>query len=160
MYPGEIIAGVEPLEDTLKAIDYITGMGAFPTVCIFRPTLGAEMERYPSPSPTRTCALVMEYMWDACRKNNIPIGVAPNIEVSLIVTPDDARLLPSRDMKWKIYEWKLAAMRQVAKLHFDRELKPHSVPGDPERHPEGSPDPVHPMTEEATQLAREMGVGS
>jgi hypothetical protein len=32
---GEIIAGIEPLEDTLKAVDCIAGIGAFPTVCIF-----------------------------------------------------------------------------------------------------------------------------
>ena len=41
---GEIIAGIEPVEDTLAAIDYIAGLGAFPTVCVFRPTVGADME--------------------------------------------------------------------------------------------------------------------
>jgi hypothetical protein len=41
---GEIIAGIEPIEDTLKAIDYITDIGAFPTICIFRPLIGSEME--------------------------------------------------------------------------------------------------------------------
>ena len=46
---GEIIAGIEPLEDTLRAIDYITSLGAFPTVCIFRPTIGSDLERSPSP---------------------------------------------------------------------------------------------------------------
>ena len=46
---GEIIAGVEPIEDTLRAIDYITGLGAFPTVCIFRPTIGTDMEHWPPP---------------------------------------------------------------------------------------------------------------
>ena len=46
---GEIIAGIEPLEDTTQAIDYITSIGAFPTVCIFRPTIGSEMEHWPPP---------------------------------------------------------------------------------------------------------------
>lgn len=133
---GEIIAGVEPLEDTIRAIDYITGVGAFPTVCIFRPTLGAEMERYPSP-PYEDMRAIMEYMVDACRKNGIPIGVAPNIEVSLVVTPDDARELPRHDLKWKMYDLKLGAMSRLAKPHFARQLRPHSVPGDPSRYPEG-----------------------
>jgi len=154
---GEIIAGVEPVEDTLRAIDYITEVGAFPTVCVFRPTIGAEMERFPSPS-YEDMRVVMEHMWHACRKNGIPIGVAPNIEVSLVITPDDARLLPKRDMQWRLYEVKLAALRKAAGLHFRRQLRPHSVSGDPSRHPEGAPPLVAPMTEEATQLAREMGV--
>jgi len=154
---GEIIAGVEPLEDTLRAIDYITGLGAFPTICIFRPTLGSEMERHPSPTYS-DMRLVMEYMWDACRRNNIPIGVAPNIEVSLIVSPDDARMLPKRDFKWRMYEAKLKAASRLVKGRFSRELKPHTVAGDPNRYPEGVPEPVMPMSEEATRLARQEGV--
>ena len=46
---GEIIAGIEPVEDTLAAIDYIADLGAFPTVCVFRPTVGADMESWPPP---------------------------------------------------------------------------------------------------------------
>ncbi len=156
---GEIIAGVEPIEDTLKAIDYITGMGAFPTVCIFRPTIGAEMERYPSPS-YEDMRGVMEYMWDACRRNGIPIGVTPGIEVSLIVSPDDARYLPRRDLKWRAYELKLAAMRLGAKPIFARELRPRRTSGDPARYPEGSPEPVAPMSGEAELLAARAGVGA
>ena len=155
---GEIIAGVEPLEDTFRAIDYITGIGAFPTVCIFRPTIGAEMERYPSP-PYEDMRRVMEYMWDACRRNGIPIGVTPGIEVSIIVSPDDARYLPKRDMKWRMYELKLATLRKLAKPIFARELKPHKVKGDATRYPEGSPEPVQPMTPEAEELARKAGLG-
>ncbi len=154
---GEIIAGVEPIEDTLKAIDYITGVGAFPTVCIFRPTIGAEMERHPSPGYDDMRA-VMEYMWDSCRKNGIPVGVAPNIEVSLIVNPDDARYLPRRDMKWRMYELKLGALRQLAKPIFARELKPHPVKGDADHYPPGSPEPVEPMSEEANASAERAGV--
>lgn len=127
---GEIIAGVEPLQDTLKAIDYIAGLGAFPTVCIFRPTIGSEMERYPSPS-YEDMRLVMRYMWEACRRYSIPIGAAPNIEVSLIVNPDDARYLPPRNMKWWVYETKLALARKAAKQLFKKELKPRPVKGDP-----------------------------
>lgn len=154
---GEIIAGVEPLEDTLRAIDYITGMGAFPTVCIFRPTLGAEMERHPSPS-YEDMRTVMEYMWNACRKNNIPVGVAPNIEVSLVVTPDDSRYLPRRDMKWRVYEAKLAAARRLVRFRFGRELRPHPTKGDPDQYPPHAREPVAPLSEQAILQAQEAGV--
>ena len=46
---GEIVAGNEPIDDTLRAIDYITSAGAFPTVCIFRPVIGSDLEHHPSP---------------------------------------------------------------------------------------------------------------
>ena len=79
-------------EDTYKAIDYITDIGAFPTVCIFRPVIGSDMEDYPTPKYEEMIG-VMKYMYQACVRKGIPIGVAPNIEVSLIVQPDDGRYL-------------------------------------------------------------------
>lgn len=126
---GEIIAGVEPIEDTLKAIDYITSVGAFPTVCIFRPTIGAAMERFPSPDPAEM-KQVMAYMYEACRRNNIPIGMAPNIEVSLIVNPDDARELAPNTLPNRLYEMELRTMRFLAKPIFARELKPRTITAD------------------------------
>lgn len=126
---GEIIAGVEPIEDTLKAIDYITSIGAFPTVCIFRPLIGAQMEKHSSPT-YEDMRLVMQHMYEACRKNNIPIGMAPNIEVSLIVNPDDAKYLAPRNLSWLWYESKLRLMRSVAKVYFRRELKPRRITAD------------------------------
>jgi len=36
---GEIIAGLEPIEQTLAAIDRIADLGALPIVCVFRPTV-------------------------------------------------------------------------------------------------------------------------
>jgi len=156
---GEIIAGVEPIEDTLEAIDYIADVGAFPTVCIFRPTIGAEMERYPSPK-YEDMRVVMEHMYRACRRNGIPIGAAPNIEVSLIVQPGDARYLAKRDTAWWMYEAKLAALRKLAAPKFKHELKPRRVSGNPHSHPKGSPEIVAPRSPEADELAREAGVGA
>ena len=127
---GEIIAGVEPIEDTIKAIDYITGVGAFPTVCIFRPTIGSAMEKFPTPK-TDEMIDVMRYMYDACRRNGIPIGLAPNIEVSLIVNPDDARYLVHRDWRVRLYELRLAALKILAAPYFARELRPRGKQGGP-----------------------------
>lgn len=127
---GEIIAGVEPLEDTLKAIDYITEIGAFPTVCIFRPTIGAAMERFPTPDPDEM-RIVMRHMYEACRKNHIPIGLAPNIEVSLIVNPDDSRYLAPKNWKTRLYDMELGLMRRLAQPIFAREMKPRPMKADP-----------------------------
>lgn len=127
---GEIIAGVEPIEDTLKAIDFITESGAFPTVCVFRPTIGADMEHYPSP-PYDDMLRVMRHMYQACQRNGIPIGMAPNIEVSLIVNPEDASYLVDRNLAYYWYRAKLAVMRQGAKLVFAPKLRPHAIKGDP-----------------------------
>ncbi len=126
---GEIIAGVEPIQDTLDAIDYITQVGAFPTVCIFRPVIGSDMEDFPSPE-YEEMNRVMEYMYKACRKAGIPMGLAPNIEVSLIVNPDDAKYLVPRDLSFKLHQLKMKLLKKLAWLKFRKELQPHSVPGD------------------------------
>ncbi len=118
---GEIIAGVEPVEDTLRAIDYITSVGAFPTVCVFRPVIGADMENHPVPR-YEDMRVVFEHVYAACKKNGIPIGVAPNIEVSLICQPDDTRYLATPGPSTWIYETQLKLMRKVAQPIFRRKL--------------------------------------
>ncbi|MFQ5653424.1 MAG: radical SAM protein [Planctomycetota bacterium] len=124
---GEIIAGVEPVEDTLRAIDYITGVGAFPTICIFRPLKGSVMEDLPSPG-YEEMRRVMEAMYHACRRRGIGIGLAPNIEVSLICQPDDARYLGRRDLSWRLYEWRLKLLRLATTPLFRRKLTPQPRP--------------------------------
>lgn len=125
---GEIIAGVEPLESTYEAIDWITERGAFPTVCIFRPVVGSDMEHYPSPDPTDMRG-VMQHMYRACRRRGIPIGAAPNIEVSLIVNPDDAAYLVPRDLAFRWDRLKLKLAHWAARRLLAPELRPHPVAG-------------------------------
>ncbi len=50
---GEIIAGPESVAATKRGIDRIVDAGAFPTVCIFRPTIGSEMEPFRRRTPRR-----------------------------------------------------------------------------------------------------------
>ena len=71
-------------------------MGAFPTVCVFRPTVGSDMQDWPPPTYD-DMRRVMAHVYDACRRNWIPIGAAPNIEVSIVVNPDDAAMLAPRN---------------------------------------------------------------
>lgn len=119
---GEIIAGVEPLASTIEAIDYITGTGAFPTVCIFRPVVGSDMEHHPSPA-FEDMLEVMRHMYRACRRRRIPIGVAPNIEVSLIVNPDDAQYLVPHGLAFRWDRLRLHLARWLAAPHFRRAMK-------------------------------------
>jgi len=120
---GEIIAGIEPIEDTFKAIDFIADMGAFPTVCVFRPTLGSDMQDWPSPA-YQDMRRVMEYVYEACRRNWIPIGAAPNIEVSIVVNPDDAAMLAPRTAGFWAYEAYRRTARVVAAPLFSWRRRP------------------------------------
>jgi hypothetical protein len=120
---GEIIAGIEPIEDTLKAIDFVADMGAFPTVCVFRPTLGSDMESWPAPAYD-DMRRVMAHVYEACRRNWIPIGAAPNIEVSIVVNPDDAALLAPRNAGFWVYEAYRRTARVVAAPLFSWRRRP------------------------------------
>ena len=122
---GELIAGIEPIANTIDGIERITKAGAFPTVCIFRPTIGSDMADWPSPDPCEM-RTVMRAVYDACKQNRIPIGLAPNIEVSLVVNPDDAALLASRDAGFYAYEAWRRTLRVLARPLFHRRMQPRS----------------------------------
>lgn len=119
---GEVIAGIEPTDNTIEAIDRITDAGAFPTVCIFRPTIGSGMEDWPSPSYGEM-RRVMQHLYDACRRHWLPIGAAPNIEVSLVVTADDAALLAERTAGFYAYEAYRRFVRMAARSVFSRRMR-------------------------------------
>ena len=87
--------------------------GAFPTVCIFRPTVGSELENVapPDPEPMQD---VFAHLYEACRDAGLPVGILP-IEVSLVVQPEEAAgLLPSR-LSSSLYECKLSLLRALAR---------------------------------------------
>jgi hypothetical protein len=120
---GEIIAGVEPVERTLEAIERITALGAFPTVCIFRPTVGSDMADWPPPA-YEDMRRVMAAVYDACRRHRLPIGAAPNIEVSLVVNPDDTAFLAPRTLAFYRYELWRRAVRLAARPLFQARMRP------------------------------------
>lgn len=120
---GELIAGIEPIDKTIEGIERIASAGAFPTVCIFRPTVGSDMQAWDPPG-YESMRTVMAAMYDACRRHRIPIGVAPHLEVSLVVTPDDAALLAPRDRGFYAYELWRRALRMAAVPAFRRRLRP------------------------------------
>lgn len=118
---GEIIAGLEPVESTLRAIDYIASVGAFPTVCVFRPLLGTPLADLPPP-PFPDMLRVMRHVYAACRRHGIPIGIAENVEVSLVCQPTDTMLLARGGLRDRLYRAKLWAMRAAARPRLRRRL--------------------------------------
>ena len=67
---------------------------------------------------------VMAHVFDACRRHWIPIGVAPGVEVSLVVTPNETALLAPRDAGFYLYEAYLRLASLVARPVFARRLPP------------------------------------
>ena len=122
---GEIIAGLEPVAATRRGIDRIVAAGAFPTVCIFRPTVGSELEDAAPPDP-EAMKDVFAHLWEACRGAGVPVGVLP-IEVSLVVQPEEARDLAEPSFSSELYGWKLAALRQLARPYVAWKRRPRAA---------------------------------
>ena len=114
---GELIAGLEPPEASRAAIRWLTERGAVPTVCVFRPLKGTALESEP---PPRTADMVPVFadLWTRTMEQGLPIGVAPNIHVSLVMLPEECRALVQdeqtlerlRPMERKL-AWKRRAFR-------------------------------------------------
>jgi hypothetical protein len=120
---GELVAGIEPIEQTLAAIDRVAEYGAVPIVCVFRPTIGSTLADWPPPAYD-DMRRVMAHLYAACKRRWLPIGAAPNIEVSLVVNPDDASLLAERSTSFYMYEAYRWIARRVASPMFKRRLRP------------------------------------
>jgi uncharacterized radical SAM superfamily protein len=110
---GEIIAGLEPPESSIRAIDWITSVGAIPTVCVFRPLVGTDMEDAPPPQ-TADLIPVFKRLYEACMEKGLPIGCAPNVHVSLVLLPEECRGLSTRRFPWQTL--KLKAMAQALRF--------------------------------------------
>jgi hypothetical protein len=109
---GEIIAGIEPIADTMRGIDRIVAAGAFPTVCIFRPTVGSAMEHVPPPDP-QAMKEVFAYLHESCRRAGLPVGILP-IEVSLVVQAEETADLVEPNAATSWYAFRNRALRWAA----------------------------------------------
>ncbi|MBW7997950.1 MAG: radical SAM protein [Candidatus Glassbacteria bacterium] len=109
---GEIVAGLEPPENSIEAIDWITSVGAVPTVCVFRPLKGTDYENLP---PPRTDELVPVFrrMYEACMERGLMIGVAPNVKVSLVLLPEEGRYFVDNPNKYFMTRARHALLRPV-----------------------------------------------
>lgn len=114
---GEIIAGLEPVERTLEAIDWITSVGAIPTVCVFRPLSGTDYADRPPPEP-ETLVPVFARLYDACMARGLPVGIAPNIKVSIVILPEEGRHFLDDPARHRGREWTLAPLRLAFRMFF------------------------------------------
>ena len=71
--------------------------------------------------------VVFRHLYEACRRNNIPIDVTPNIEVSLVVQPGDTRYLAPHDRASSIYHAKMALARWLARPYFAWKMRPKNI---------------------------------
>ena len=119
---GEIIAGLEPPSSSMAAIDWITSVGAIPTVCVFRPLVGTDMEEEPPPR-MEDLVPVFRRLYEACMERNLPIGVAPNVHVSLVLLPEECRWFVDRPRRFAWKEMRLAAMAAAFRWQFERQAR-------------------------------------
>lgn len=117
---GEIIAGLEPPESSIRAIDWITSVGAIPTVCVFRPLVGTDYAKMPPPK-TDDLLPVFARLFDACMERGLPIGCAPNIHVSLVMLPEECAPFSSRSYPFQ--SLKLRAIKSAFGVVFDRKTR-------------------------------------
>lgn len=114
---GELIAGLEPLEDTYNAIEWLTGIGAIPTVCVFRPLRGTPLERHPPPEPSSLIP-VFRFLYESCMKHGLPIGVAPNVKVSLVLLPEEGRYFLNNQNSFRFKRLRLSLKRTAFRTSF------------------------------------------
>ncbi|MCA9726557.1 MAG: radical SAM protein [Candidatus Eisenbacteria bacterium] len=119
---GEIIAGLESPEDSIAAIDWITSQGAIPTVCVFRPLKGTDYKDVPPPK-TEDMIPVFARLYEACMEHDLPIGVAPNVHVSLVLLPEECRYFVSNPGRYRWKEMRLKAQRAVFRRAFLKSLE-------------------------------------
>lgn len=119
---GEIIAGLEPPESSIAAIDWITSAGAIPTVCVFRPLKGTDYEHLPPPR-TEDLVPVFRRLYEACMERGLPIGLAPNIHVSLVLLPEECRWFSDRPGRYWRQQMKLKAMSWVVRRRLSRQFR-------------------------------------
>jgi hypothetical protein len=83
---------------------------------------------------------VMAYQYTAARKAGLAVGILPNIKVSLVVQPEEGRALQPEQSWLDPYEWKLKALRTLARPYAAWKKRPR--PGAPAFVPEIPPGPA------------------
>jgi hypothetical protein len=120
---GEIIAGIEPAESSICAIRWIADKGAIPTVCVFRPLIGTDYEHLPPPR-VEEMVPVFAAQYEATMKAGLPIAVAPNVNVSLVMLPWESRWLVAKGVRrrFALKEARMAAQRRLFARYFWKQL--------------------------------------
>jgi len=129
---GEIIAGLESPESSMRAIDWITSVGAIPTVCVFRPLVGTDYEDV-APPKTEEMIPVFRHLYEKCMEHGLPVGAAPDIHVSLVMLPEECRTLS--DKSYPFGEMKLKLLSKVVRYGLEKRLHNREEQFGPKRPP-------------------------
>jgi hypothetical protein len=135
---GEIIAGLEPAASSIAAIDWVTSVGAIPTVCVFRPLAGTDMEDAAPPRPEELVP-VFRRLYDACMERGLPIGAAPNVHVSLVLLPEECRWFSSEPRR----HWRTALRNRALRAGLGWRLRRDMRRARRVSRPAGSPRGPH-----------------
>ena len=123
---GEVIAGLEPPESTIRAIEWLTSVGAIPTVCVFRPLRGTDYEDREPPKAGELVP-VFRRLYECCMERGLPIGIAPNVHVSLVMLPEECASLSPR--RYPIQRLKLQVMKNAFGMRFAARTARHNPKG-------------------------------
>ncbi|MGE0192123.1 MAG: radical SAM protein [Planctomycetota bacterium] len=109
---GEMIAGLESVASSRAAVDWLVELGAVPTVCVFRPVVGTPLQDR-APPATEELAPLFAHAWHRVIARGLPVGIAPGIHVSIVLTPEEWRWLvpPAERSRHRLPRLRLAALR-------------------------------------------------
>jgi hypothetical protein len=123
---GELIAGIEPTEDSQRGIDYLAAVGATPLVSIFRPLQQTEMQDFAPPGAAEMLR-VFRHVYQACRAHNLPIGLAPNFHLSVLPLPEDTIYLAADSRDGRTYQNWILSMQEVMRPYFLSRMRKQPV---------------------------------
>jgi hypothetical protein len=83
------------------------------------------MQDVPPPHPDEMKE-VFAYLWNAVRRAGLPVGVIPEIQVSLVVQPEEASDLVAPSLASRAYEAKLTLLRAAARPYIWWKKRPRS----------------------------------
>jgi hypothetical protein len=108
---GEIVAGLEPTESSIKAVEFNASFGAVTTVCVFRPCVGTDMEQQ-NPPEQKSLSPILARMYEVCLEYSIPYGIAPNIRTAMVHLQQEGRYLSNK--KYGLFRKLVGKFRQGA----------------------------------------------
>ena len=119
---GEVIAGLEPPASTIRAIDWLTSVGAIPTVCVFRPLRGTDYVNEPPPH-AEDLVPVFRRLYESCMEHGLPVGCAPNVHVSLVLLPEECASFSPR--RFPMQQARLFVLKQAFAARFAMRTRLH-----------------------------------
>jgi hypothetical protein len=86
---------------------------------VFRPVVGTDLENE-APPRTEDMVPVFTRLYEACMEKGLPIGVAPNVHVSLVMLPEECASLSPR--RFWAQRAKLAVLKTAFRGRFQRSV--------------------------------------